>query len=100
MAYALQNPDSCMRFYTYEIVSPCLRPYIQFLLFNQCHDPNYTGAVTYFPNNDICLGIVAEKKLVRTGPQFSLHPSTSYLNSYLSGFYTKPHSLHISGVFD
>jgi AraC-like DNA-binding protein len=89
-----------MRFYTYEIQSPVLKPYIQFLLFNYCNDPSSNNTITYYPNNDVCLGIIHQKELVSCNNTFTLQDSDIPVNSYLTGIYTKPHTLTVNGTFD
>jgi AraC-like DNA-binding protein len=89
-----------MNCYTYEITSPSLKPFIQFILFNSSKESFPDSSVTYYPNNDICLGIIHKKQLVCTANQFTLSDSNKEINSYLTGFYSSPHKLCVAGSFD
>jgi len=89
-----------MNCYTYEIASPALKPFIQFILFNYSTDSCTSSSVTYYPNNDICLGIVHKKQMVSCDNQFILLDAAQSINSYLTGFYRNPHKLCVNGSFD
>ena len=89
-----------MQFFTYEIRSQVLRPYLQFILFNYCNDEKSSHALTYYPNHDICLGIIKGKSMVAGKNGFTLQPTGRCINAYLTGMYTKPHQLQVNGSFD
>ena len=89
-----------MVFTTYEIQSPALRPFIKYILFNYSNEPALSTAVTYYPNNDVCLGIIKGKQMASEQGGFVLKPSSSPFTSYLTGIYDSPHRLQVDGTFD
>jgi AraC-like DNA-binding protein len=88
-----------MQFYTYEIQSPALRPFIEFILFNYACRSVHTS-VTYYPNTDICLGIIRQKELAASADGFFIRDTHKSISSYLTGIYCQPHKLTIDGTFD
>jgi AraC-like DNA-binding protein len=69
-------------------------------LFNYSDDASNNRAITYFPNNDVCLGIIHEKQLVKSSDGFILQKSNHPINSYLTGVYSRPHKLSVEGTLD
>ena len=89
-----------MHFSVYKIKSASLIPYIQYVLFNRCENKQYTSVIRSFANNNYCLGIINDQRLVRDNDDaFSLQPKTG-IHSYLTGVYLKPYDFIVKGVQD
>jgi AraC-like DNA-binding protein len=102
---AIVPPDNfpnfiLMEFHTYAIQSSALKPYIEFILFNHSAEASAFHSLTYYPNHDVCLGIIHEKTMVPTPGGFTITNSHKAVNSYLTGIYKQPHQLEVSGTFD
>ncbi|HEU4470704.1 MAG TPA: AraC family transcriptional regulator [Flavisolibacter sp.] len=89
-----------MTFFTYEIESAFLRPFIRYILFNYAGDPAANTSLTYFPNNDVCLGLIRSARMLKEDESFIIRPSGQSFTSYLTGIYDRPHKLEVRGMFD
>ncbi len=74
---------------TYRITHPALKPYVEYILFNKAESEE--GHATSFSNNNICLGILNNSKLVKTGKGSFTNVDFAGMSSYLSGMYLEPH---------
>ena len=83
----------------YKIQSTRLRPYVEYILFNQAAQVQQSQIVTSLPNTNICLGILKGHELVQEGKQQKLKAYPS-ISAYLSALYTKPHHFLLEGAFD
>jgi len=89
-----------MIFDVYNIASPLLSRYVQYILFNYSSDASYSSLVTSFANTNICLGIINGKKLDNRTDEVKYTEYKSGINSYISGMYLKPYKFEADGILD
>lgn len=86
-----------MQSIVYNIQSDLLKPYVQYILFNQSNTPgNY---VISYSNTNCCLGIMNQSKMIEQQTYFS-NVSASGIHSYISGMYLKPHRFKTQDQLD
>ncbi|MCB0643251.1 MAG: AraC family transcriptional regulator [Phaeodactylibacter sp.] len=83
----------------YHIRSPKLRPFVQYILFNQADQVQQKQVVTSLPNANICLGILKERVLRQKEQQLFLQ-GHSGISAYLSALYARPHHFVLEQDFD
>ncbi|WP_235296407.1 AraC family transcriptional regulator [Portibacter marinus] len=83
---------------TYEIISPALIPYVQYILFNQSKSKGSIN--TSYSNTNVCLGILNKSNLERQPQGGFINKYSSGINSYLSGFYLRPHHFTTEAPLD
>lgn len=83
----------------YQIQSPALRPFVQYVLFNFAGKNSPKQRVVSLPNSNFCLGITNGQALceLENGMVFRSKPGMS---TYLSGLYTAPHVFCSTGELD
>lgn len=74
----------------YQIQSPALQPFVQYILFNFADKNALTQRVVSLPNSNFCLGITKDKALCEKEEGLVFLPKPG-LSTYLSGLYTSPH---------
>ncbi|HMG16601.1 MAG TPA: helix-turn-helix domain-containing protein, partial [Saprospiraceae bacterium] len=90
-----------MEFTTYTIQSKLLKPYIQYILFNQNRtNTDQKNKITSFANANICLGILYGKKIVENKYGHKDLYDASAIHYYLSGLYLKPFEINTNGFLD
>ena len=88
-----------MRSQVYSIQSAILRPFVQYVLFNQRTLEEPVVQVTSFPNTNFCLGIAKDKMLSLDNDLLVYKPKPG-VHSYISGMYSQPHQINITGALD
>lgn len=80
--------------------SKFLRQFIQYFFFIKCEDEKYQKTHISYPNTNYCLGLHKSNKLIKSSDtSYQIFFSNDY-QSYLTGIYQKPISLHYQGKFN
>lgn len=88
-----------MQHYLYQIQNRALRPWVQYILFNQQGADEAPVVVRSLPNFNICLGLVKSQHWVATDACWKLEPATG-ITAYLSGVYLQPHCVRVDQALD
>lgn len=83
----------------HNIKSDILKPYIQYILFNQ-NGNNSQTAVKSYPNTNICLGISKGNKLLQKGHTFISEPNQDGIFAYTTGLYNTPREFQVTQNWD
>lgn len=89
-----------MNFFIHNIESPQLKPYVQYILFNSNHDPQYDRKLTSYANTNFCLGIARSKKLVLAESGEFAFDAAPAVCGYLTGMYLQPIVINVTGIHD
>ena len=83
----------------YHIKSEALKPYIQYILFNQVSPDAPLAHVTSYPNANYCLGVQygTHMQADALGLRASARPG---VHAYISGLYVRPHIFCKEGSLD
>lgn len=88
-----------MKSKVHNIKSNILKPYVQYILFNQ-NDCDAQTSVKSYPNTNICLGISNGNGLIQNGKTFSSQPSQDTIFAYTTGLYNTPREFQITQKWD
>jgi AraC-like DNA-binding protein len=89
-----------MNFRIYNIQSPILKPYIQYILFSYAEDNATEMKLKSFANNNYCLGIVINKKIEQHSDGTIRFTEKPGINSYITGNYLNPFETKTNGWHD
>ncbi|MFK8013031.1 MAG: helix-turn-helix domain-containing protein [Marinicellaceae bacterium] len=88
-----------MKSQVYNIKSDILKPYIQYILFNQ-NDTNSQTTVKSYPNTNICLGISKGNRLLQNGHVFISKNNQDQIFAYTTGLYNTPRKFQVTQNWD
>lgn len=89
-----------MHFFVHHIVSPALRSYVQYILFNYSADKNFSKTIRSFANTNFCLGVSNNSKLSKSANETFSMVDKLGIHSYLTGIYTEPYDFCANGKQD
>lgn len=88
-----------MKSQVFNVKSNILKPYIQYILFNQNKSDSKTTVKSY-PNTNICLGISNGKGLFQNGKTFISKPNEDTIFAYTTGLYNTPREFQVEPNWD
>lgn len=88
-----------MKSKVHEIKSNILKPYIQYILFNQ-NDCDVLTTVKSYPNTNICLGISKGNGLIKNEKKFISRPRQDEIFAYTTGLYNTPREFQVAPKWD
>lgn len=88
-----------MRSTIYHIKSEALKPFVQYILFNQVSGQAGRTCVISYPNTNYCLGIQLGTEMYASKAGMKIRPKRG-MNTYISGLYTQPHVFYTQGTLD
>ncbi len=88
-----------MKSQVYNVQSPILKPYIQYILFNQ-NPTNIQATVTSYPNTNICLGISNGNGLLQNNHTFISQTNKDAVFLYTTGLYNTPREFQVGPDWD
>ena len=88
-----------MKSQVFNVKSNILKPYIQYILFNQ-NDLNTLSTVKSYPNTNICLGISNGNSLIQNGKTFISKPNKDNIFTYTTGLYNSPREFQVGTNWD